>query len=64
MTFTSLAEAQAAFNPDSTVARLFTAANGQTFDNEAFLYGEHPLSYETNASVSGTMVARRFFAVS
>src|SRR6187549_2856371 len=33
-TFTSLAEAQAAFNPDTTVARLFTAANGQVFDNE------------------------------
>jgi TonB-dependent SusC/RagA subfamily outer membrane receptor len=52
-TFTSVAEAQAAFNPDTTVARLFSAANGQVFDNEDALYGEHPLSYETDMSVSG-----------
>jgi TonB-linked SusC/RagA family outer membrane protein len=60
-TFTSLAEAQAAFDPDSTVARLFNAANGQTFDNEAFLYGEHPLSYETDASVSGGTEQTRYY---
>ncbi len=59
--FGSLAEAQAAFDPDTTVARLFNAAAGQTFDNEAFLYGERPLSYETNASVSGGTDQTRYY---
>jgi TonB-linked SusC/RagA family outer membrane protein len=59
--FRSLEEAQEAFNPDSTVARLFTAANGQVFDNEDFLYGRHDLSYETNASVSGGTEQTRYF---
>jgi TonB-dependent starch-binding outer membrane protein SusC len=60
-TFETLADAQAAFNPDSTVARLFAAANGRTFDNEAALYGEHPLSYETDMSVSGGTEQTRYF---
>jgi len=60
-TFTSLAEAQAAFNPDTAVERLFNAANGQVFDNEDALYGEHPLSYETDMSVSGGTEQTRYY---
>src|SRR4051794_447662 len=60
-TFTSLADAQAAFNPDTTVARLFNAANGQVFDNEDALYGEHPLAYETDMSVSGGTTQTRYY---
>jgi TonB-linked SusC/RagA family outer membrane protein len=60
-TFTSLAEAQAAFNPDTAVERLFNAANGQTFDNEDALYGEHPLSYETDMSVGGGTDQTRYY---
>jgi TonB-linked SusC/RagA family outer membrane protein len=59
--FRTLEEAQAAFDPDTTVARLFTAANGQVFDNEDFLYGRNDLSYETNASVSGGTEQTRYF---
>jgi TonB-linked SusC/RagA family outer membrane protein len=59
--FGSLAEAQAAFDPDTTVARLFNAAAGQVFDNEDFLYGRNALSYETNASVSGGNDQTRYF---
>ena len=50
-----------AFDPDTTVARLFNAAGGQTFDNEDFLYGEKPLSYETDASVSGGTEQTRYY---
>jgi TonB-dependent SusC/RagA subfamily outer membrane receptor len=53
-TFTSAAEAQAAYGDAG--AALFTAANGQTFDNEDELFGRHPFSYETDASVSGGSV--------
>jgi TonB-linked SusC/RagA family outer membrane protein len=60
-TFTSLAEAQAAFNPDTAVERLFNAAGGQIFDNEDALYGEHPLSYETDMSVSGGTEQTRYY---
>ena len=59
--FTTLADALAAFNPDSTVERLFNAANGQIFDNEDFLYGQHPLAYETDASVSGGTEQTRYY---
>jgi TonB-linked SusC/RagA family outer membrane protein len=59
--FRSLEEAQAAFDPDTTVARLFNAASGQVFDNEDFLYGRNALSYETNANVSGGTDQTRYF---
>ncbi|MBA2457954.1 MAG: TonB-dependent receptor plug domain-containing protein, partial [Gemmatimonadales bacterium] len=59
--FGSLAEAQAAFNPDSTVERLFNAAGGGVFENEAALFGRNDLSYETNASVSGGTAQTRYY---
>jgi len=60
-TFATQADAEAAFNPDSTVARLYTEAAGQTFNNEEFLYGRKDLSYETSASVSGGTEQTRYF---
>jgi TonB-linked SusC/RagA family outer membrane protein len=50
-TFATLADAQAVFDPDTTVARLFQ--EGRTFDFEKEIFGHKPFSYETNASVSG-----------
>jgi TonB-dependent starch-binding outer membrane protein SusC len=58
-TFTSVDEARAAFGDAGASA--FTAAKGQTFDNEAFLYGQHPLAYETDASVSGGTQQTRYY---
>ena len=60
-TFATLADAQAAFNPDTTVERLFNQAGGQIFNNEDFLYGRTDLSYETSASVSGGTDQTRYF---
>jgi TonB-linked SusC/RagA family outer membrane protein len=60
-TFASLADAQAAFDPDTTVARLYNQAGGQIFNNEDFLYGRTDLSYETSASVSGGTEQTRYF---
>ncbi|MDQ3136930.1 MAG: SusC/RagA family TonB-linked outer membrane protein [Gemmatimonadota bacterium] len=60
-TFATLADAQAAFNPDTTVERLFNQAGGQVFDNEDFLYGRNDLSYETSASVNGGTELTRYF---
>jgi len=59
--FGSLAEAQEAFDPDTTVARLFNEAGGRVFDNEDFLYGRNDLSYETSASVSGGTEQTRYY---
>jgi TonB-dependent starch-binding outer membrane protein SusC len=50
-TFATLADAQAVFDPDTMVARLFQ--EGRTFDFEKEIFGHKPFSYETNASVSG-----------
>jgi TonB-linked SusC/RagA family outer membrane protein len=58
-TFTSAAEAKAAYGDAG--AALFTAANGQTFDNEDALFGGHPFSYETDASVSGGTQQTRYY---
>ena len=60
-TFATLADAQAAFNPDTTVERLYNQAGGQIFNNEDFLYGQSDLSYETSASVSGGTEQTRYF---
>ena len=50
-TFTSLAEALSVFTDTATVTAQFQP--GRTFDFEKELYGQHGLSYETDASVSG-----------
>jgi TonB-linked SusC/RagA family outer membrane protein len=60
-TFNTLDEALAAFNPDSTVTRLFNEAGGRVFNNEAALYGRNDLSYETSASVSGGTEQTRYY---
>ncbi|MGH7527315.1 MAG: SusC/RagA family TonB-linked outer membrane protein [Gemmatimonadales bacterium] len=59
--FATEADALAAFNPDSTVSRLFNQAGGQIFNNEDFLFGRSDLSYETSASVSGGTEQTRYF---
>ncbi|MBA3258264.1 MAG: TonB-dependent receptor plug domain-containing protein, partial [Gemmatimonadales bacterium] len=59
--FGSVAEAQAAFNPDSTVERLFNSAGGGVFANEEALFGRNDLSYETAASVSGGTELTRYY---
>jgi len=60
-TFATLADAQAAFNPDTTVERLYNQAGGQIFNNEDFLYGRSDLSYETSANVSGGTEQTKYF---
>jgi TonB-linked SusC/RagA family outer membrane protein len=50
-TFLTLADAQAVFDPDTTVARVFQ--QGRVFDFEKEIFGHKPFSYETDASVSG-----------
>ncbi len=59
--FATEADALAAFNPDSTVSRLFNEAGGQIFNNEDFLFGRTAPSYETSASVSGGTEQTRYF---
>jgi TonB-linked SusC/RagA family outer membrane protein len=56
-TFT-LAEAQATFDP-ALVAQYFQA--GKTYDFEKEIYGHKPLSYETDASVSGGTENTRYY---
>jgi TonB-dependent starch-binding outer membrane protein SusC len=60
-TFGSLNDALAAFNPDSTVTRLWNESGGQAFDNEEAIFGRSDLSYETSASVSGGTEQTRYF---
>jgi TonB-linked SusC/RagA family outer membrane protein len=50
-TFGSLAEALSVFTDTATVTAQFQP--GRSFDYEKELYGQHGLSYETDASVSG-----------
>jgi TonB-linked SusC/RagA family outer membrane protein len=57
-TFTSAAEAEAAFGPER--AALF--APGVVFDHERELAGRKPFGFETSASVGGGTDATRYFA--
>ncbi|HTY05647.1 MAG TPA: SusC/RagA family TonB-linked outer membrane protein, partial [Gemmatimonadales bacterium] len=58
--FKDSAEAVAAFGHDSLVGVL--CRNGcPAFDNEGALYGQHPLSTETDASVSGGTGSTNYF---
>ncbi|HEY7634421.1 MAG TPA: SusC/RagA family TonB-linked outer membrane protein, partial [Gemmatimonadales bacterium] len=50
-TFSSLDEALSVFTDTAAVTAAFQ--QGRTFDNEKALFGHKPLSYETDASVSG-----------
>ena len=49
--FANATEAVAAWGP--TAAQFCTATSCPFFDNQAALYGEHPLNVETDASVTG-----------
>jgi TonB-linked SusC/RagA family outer membrane protein len=58
-TFGSLAEALSVFSDTATVTAQFQP--GRTFDFEKELYGQHGLSYETDASVSGGTENTRYY---
>src|SRR5207253_5209267 len=53
-------EAEAVFGPQGRAD--FLASNGRFFDNEKYLVGNTPVSYETGASVSGGTESTRYFA--
>jgi TonB-dependent starch-binding outer membrane protein SusC len=56
-TFTSVDEAVSVFGPNA--ANFFQT--GRVFDHEDELYGEHGLSYETSASVSGGTEQTKYY---
>jgi len=58
-TFSTLAEALSVFTDTAAVTAAFQP--GRTFDAEQELYGHKPLSYETDASVSGGTENTRYY---